>query len=154
MIIDDVGDRKIVSEPYLVVVHVMRRSDFQASGTESHLHITVLDDRNFLVYQRDEDLPAFQPMIPFVFRIYTYGGIGHDSLRTCSGDDDVFVSRIPVSVRNEISQMIELADCVLVNHFLIADCSVTYRVPVHHPDTSVYIAFPVEIYESVYDSLA
>ena len=46
--------------------------------------------------------------------------------------------------------MIEFADGIPVDNLLVTDCGETYRVPVDHAYTSIYIAFVVEIYECVY----
>ena len=154
VVIDDVQDRKVVSEADFIVVHIMGRGHFQTACTEAHLHIAVFDDRYLLIYQRNEYLLAFQPMISFILRIDTDSRIGHDSFRTSGRDDDIFVRRVTVPVGNEISQMIELADGVPVDHFLVTYGSKPDRIPIHHADTSVDIAFFVEIHECIDDSLA
>ena len=98
VVINDVEHGEIVPESYFVVIHVMCRSHFKASGTESHFDITVLNNRYLFVYKRDKHLLSPEPVIPFVFRIDADCRIGHYGLRTCGRDDYVFVGRIPVSV--------------------------------------------------------
>ena len=154
MVVDYVKDREVVPYAYLVVVHVMGRSDLQAPCTEPHLDVAVLDNRNLLVYQRNKYLLAFQPMVSFILRVDTYRGIRHDGLRTRGRNDDILVCRIPFTVRYEVPEVVELADGVPVDHLLVTHCGQPDRVPVYHPDTSIDIAFPVEIDECVYHRIA
>ena len=53
VIVYDVQDRKMVPEAYFIVVYVVSRSDLEASGSEIHCHIIILDNRNLPVYQRN-----------------------------------------------------------------------------------------------------
>ena len=91
-------------------------------------------------------------MVPFVFRVYTYGCIRHDGFRTGRCDDDVFVGRIAIAVRYEISQMIELAYGIPVDDLFVAHCRKSDRIPVYHADTSIDISFLVKVHERVDDS--
>ena len=154
MIVDDVKYRKIVSVSDLVVVYIVCRSNLKASCTEIHSYIAVLDDRNLLVDQRDKDLLTPEPVITLVVRVYTYCSIGHDCLRTGRSHDDVFVCRISVSVRNEISEVIELADCILMHNLFVTYSCKTNRVPVHHTYSPVDISLFIEIYECIDHGLA
>ena len=88
-------------------------------------------------------------MIPFIGRIHAYGGIGHYRLRTCRGYCQELLRGIAVTVGNEISQMVELAGRIPVDYLLVAHGGKPHRIPVHHPDAPVNVAFVVEIYESV-----
>ena len=58
-----------------------------------------------------------------------------------------------MSVGDEVSHVIELAGCVLMDNFLVADCRETNRVPVDHAHTSIYKPLVVEIDEGVDHSL-
>ena len=154
VVIDDIKYRKVVPHSYLIVIDIMSRSHLEAACSEIHGHIAVFYDRYLLVDERDKNLLSLKVMITLILRIDTDGSIGHDGLRTGCRDDYVLVGRIAVSVRDEVSQMVELADGILMNHLLVAHCRKTYRIPVDHTDTSVYISLIIEVYESVDHSLA
>ena len=154
VVVNYVNHRKVVPEAYLIVIHIMGRCHFQAAGAESHLHIRILYDRYLLVNQRNEYLLSFQPVISFVFRIDADCGIGHDCFGPCGRYYDIFVRRIAFPVRDEISQMVEFADRVPVDHLLVTDGSMPHRVPVDHPDATVDISFLIEIHKCVYHGLA
>ena len=88
-------------------------------------------------------------MITLVVRIYADCSVGHDGLRTGSRNDYIFVCTISVSVRDIISQMIEMTLGLFMYYFLVTDCSMSFRIPVNHTYTSVNQSFLVEIHESV-----
>ena len=154
VVIYDVRDRKVVAQAYLIVIYIMGRSHLEAARTEAHLHITVFNNRNFLIYQRNKDLLSPEPMVSLVLGVDADCGIRHDCLRTGCGNYYVFVRRLPVSVRNEIPQVIELADRFAVNHLLVTDSRMAHRVPVDHPYAPVDISFPVKIHEGIDHGLA
>ena len=149
MVVDYVQNRQVVPDSDFIVIYIMSRSNLEASCSEIHGHIIILDNRYLLINQRNKHLLTFEPVISFICRVYTDCSIGHDCLRTGCGNDDVLVGRIAVAVRNKISQMIEFADGIPVDDLLVADCGKAYRIPVDHSYTSIYIAFVVEIYKSV-----
>ena len=98
VIVNDICHRKIVAESDFIVIDVMSRSNLEAAGTESDFNIGILNDRNLLVDQRDENLLAFKPMIAFVVRIDADCSICHDCLRACCRDDDIFVRAVSVAI--------------------------------------------------------
>ncbi len=154
VVIDDVENRQIVAHPYRIVVHVVSRRNLEAASSEIHLDIGILDNRYFLINQRDNHLLSAKPVISRVGRIDADRSIGHNRFRTGRRHDDVLVGGIPVSVGDEVSHMVELAGGVLVDNFLIADRSKSDRVPVDHSHSPVYQTLVVEIDESVDHRLA
>ena len=151
MIVDDVDYRKIVTKADFIVIDIVSRSHFQTAGTEADLDIRVLDDRYFFVYQWNEDFLPFKPMIALVVRVDADRSIRHDGLRTCGCDNYIFVRAVSVTVRDIVSEVIEMALGLLVNNFLVADCGMSFRIPVYHTHSPVNQSFFIEIYESVDD---
>ena len=98
VIVNDICHREIVAESDFIVVNVVSRSNLEAAGTETDFNIGILNDRYLLVYQRDEDLLAFKPMIAFVVRIDADCGICHDCLRSGRRNDDIFVCAVSVAI--------------------------------------------------------
>ena len=154
MIVDDVKNRKVVTHSDLIVIYIVGRSHLEASCTEIHCHIAVLDDRNLLVDQWDKDLLTLEPVITLICRIHAHSGIRHDCLWAGCSDNDILICRISVSVRDEISHMVELADSVLVDHFLVTYGCESHRVPVHHAHASIDVSFIIEVYECADHSIA
>ena len=93
------------------------------------------------------------PLVSLVIRIHTDGGVGHNGLGTGGSHHDVAVGRITVTVRDEISHMIEMALRVLMDNLVVRYGSMPYRIPVHHSDTAIYPSLLVEIHESIYYGL-
>ena len=147
VVIDDVNNRQIVAKSDLIVMSVVSRGDLQASSSEIHLHITVLDDRDLPVDQRDEHLLAFQPMMSLIGRIDTDGGIGHNRLRTGRGDHEILVRRIAVAIGDIIFKVIEMALGVPVDDLVVTDGGQCHWIPVDHTHTSIYHTFLIEIAE-------
>ena len=154
VIVDYVDYRQVVPYSDFIVIHIVRRRNLQTARSEIHLDITILNHRDFLVNQRNEHLLAFEPVIPLIGRVDADCSIGHYGLRTGRCNHEVFVRRISIAVRDEIPQMVELAGGVPVDDLLVTDGRQSDWVPIDHPHTSIYIAFFVEVHESVDDGLA
>ena len=123
--------------------------NLKAARAEVHLHVVVLNHRDFPVDKGDEDLLAPQPVMAFVARIDADGGIGHDGLRAGCGYYKELVRGVAVAVRDEIPQMIEMALGILVDDFVVTYCGKGLGVPVDHAHALVNPAFLVEIHEGV-----
>ena len=147
VVVDDFEHLEIVPEPYGVVVDIVRRGHLEAAGTEVHFHIVVLDDRDFLVYQRDEHFLAAQVVIPFVGGVYADGGVGHDGLGTGGRYHDIVAGGVSVAVGDEVAQVVEMALRVLMYNLVVAYRSEGDRIPVDHSYSPVYHALAVEVAE-------
>ena len=154
VVVDDVEHGQVVAQADFVVVHVVGGGHFQAARSEVHFDISVFNDGNFLVNQRNQDFLSFQPVVAFVRRVDADSGIRHNGLGAGGGDDDVLVGRVALSVRDEIAHMVELAGGVLVLDLFVADGGQAHGIPVNHTDALVDISFLVEINEGVDDGFA
>ena len=153
VVVNNLSDRKIVSETYLIVIYIVSRSHFEASCTEIHLHITVLNYRYLLVDERNENLFPAKVVIPLVSRVDAYCSIGHDGLRTRGGYDKILIRRISLSVRYIVTKMIEMTLGVLVYDLIVTDSGKRFRIPVDHTDALVYHSILIEIAECGYHGI-
>ena len=154
VVVDDVDDGQVMPQADFIVVDVVGGGHFQAARSEIHFDITVFDDGDLLVDEGDEHFLAFQPVVAFVGRVDTDGGIRHNRFRTGGGHDDVFVGRISLAVGDEIAHMVEFARGVAVDDFFVADGGQSFRVPVDHTDAFVDVSFLIEIDEGIDDGFA
>ena len=92
-------------------------------------------------------------VVALVIRVDANGSIRHYGFRTGGRDDDILVRGLSL-IADKISQVIELALCLLVDYFLVADCGLSYRIPVDHSHASVNHSFLVEVHEGVDNGFA
>ena len=116
----------------------MRRSHFQATGTELDVYIVVFDYRNHPVYQRNDHLFAFQPSVLRVVRVDTHGGIAHDCLRTGSCHDGIASFGIAFHL---VAKVIQLAVFFLIYNLFVGQGGQCLRVPVDHADAAIDQSF-------------
>ena len=90
-------------------------------------------------------------MIALVVRVDADRSIRHDGLRTCGCDNYIFVRAVSVTVRDIVSDVIEMALGLLVHNFLVTDCGMSFRIPVYHTHSPVNQSFFIEIHESIDD---
>ena len=62
--------RKLMPAPHFEIVRIVRRSYFHRPGAEFAIHISVGDDGNFAVHQRQQNLLAHQMPVALVFRMH------------------------------------------------------------------------------------
>ena len=79
---EDIDGLEVVFLPQHVVVHVMRRRHFEATGTETYLYVAVFDDRNHTTDTRYDHFLTLQPCIRRIFRVDTNRYIAEYRLRT------------------------------------------------------------------------
>ena len=133
VVVEDVDGRQVVFFSQHVVVHVVCRSHFQASGTEFNVYVAVFNYRNDTSYQRHDDLLAFQPLVLRVFRVDTHGCITHDGFRTGGSNYGITASlciavyyfafsacfAAHVIIGNIIAQVIQLAVFLFVDNLFV-----------------------------------
>ena len=92
-------------------------------------------------------------MIALIVRVDADSGISHYGFRTGGGYDYVLVGSLSVFA-DEISEVIELALCLLVDNLLVADGGLSYRIPVDHSHSAIDHPLLVEIHEGIDNCLA
>ena len=85
----DLGE--IVALAYFEVVGIVRRSNFHRTCAELAVNISVGDDRNFAIHQRQHDSFADEALIAFVIRMNGDGGIAEHGFRARGGDYQKFL---------------------------------------------------------------
>ena len=92
-------------------------------------------------------------MITFIIRVNTDCSIGHNGLRTRGCNCKELIRRFPVLL-NEISKVVKVRFCLLVDYLLIAHSCKPLGIPVNHSHTSVNKPFFIEIYKCIYNRFA
>ncbi len=75
-----------------VVVEIVGRGDFHATGAEFRIAVIVGDDRDAAANQRQLDKFADQSFVAFVVRVNRHGGVAEHGFRTRGRDDQVIVA--------------------------------------------------------------
>ena len=129
--------------PEHVVVHVVCRRYFQAARTEADFHITVFDDWYLATYNRYAHVLSAQPLVLFLFWVDADCNVAEDSFGT-SGSHD----RILAGLFNHfVLEVVELRVLVVIDHFLVAEGSLTFGIPVHHTQAAVDESLAIEVAE-------
>ena len=80
--IKDINDGQIVFLAQHIVVDIVGRGYLQATGTELHIHIFILNDGYHAIDQRYNHLLPLEPSVLGVLRIDAHGRVTHDGFRT------------------------------------------------------------------------
>ena len=166
IIVEDVDGLQLVLVTQHIVVHIVSRSHLQATRSELNIHIVILNHRNRAVHQRHHHLLAAQPSVLRIVRVDTHGSITHDGLRTSGSHNSIITLLILVyhltfstcrshllTFSKTIFQIIQLRMLLLVNHLLVAERSLSLRVPVHHAHTAINQSLAVEVNKHLDDRL-
>ena len=109
-----INNRQVMTQSNLKVIWVMCRRDFYDTGTKFHIYIIISNQRNFTVYQRQNQFFSNQIFIPLIIRIHGYCCITKKCLRTCCSQID-----ITASIRKRIAQMPKMSFLVFILYFRI-----------------------------------
>ena len=179
--VEDVDGLQVVGLAQHIIVLIVGRCHLQTARSELDVHVAVFDDGNLAVHQWDDDLAAFQPLVLRILGVDAHGGIAHDGLRTRSGHDSVIAALVLVDDspllpppdgggsfrsgslphRGEVGggpchvifQVIKLGVFLLVDHFLVAQGGEGLRIPIHHAEATVDVAFAIEVDKDLDDAL-
>ena len=130
----------------LVVVSIVRGSNFNQACTKLHIDMFVGDDLYLATDYRQDDFFADQIFIAFVVWICHDGSVAEVGLRSGGCYNDKFAWLI----RKIVSQMIKLAFVFLMLDLYVAERAVV-RTPVYHVVFAYDEPFFVEIYEGFFD---
>ena len=101
--------RQVVSQSYLKVVRVVRRSDFNHAGSEIHFNVFVRHNRYLTVNNRQNKSFAHKVSVSFIVRVYRNGGISEQCFGSCGCK-----LKITAAVRERIAQVPEMTCLLLV----------------------------------------
>ena len=151
VVVKDVDRGEVVFFAQHVVVHVVGRSNLQATSTELDIDIVVFDDGDNAVYQWHDDLLTLQPFVLGVVGVDTHGGIAHDGFGTSSSHYGITSFGIALY---HITQVVELAMLFLVDYLFVGEGGKCFGVPVYHASTAVNQAFVIEVAEYLDNAIA
>ena len=140
---EDVDGFQIIFLTKGVVVHIVCRGHFEATGTETDLYVTVFDDRDHTTHTRYDHVLAFEPLVFLLFGVDADCYIAKDGLRTRRSDDGVFARLF----RYFVTQVVELIMLIVVDHLLVTQRCLTLGIPVDHTQTAVDKTFLIEVAE-------
>ena len=128
---------------HLKVVRVMSRSNLYASGTEFLIYISICNNRNQTICQRQLQHFSNQILIALILRVHSNSRISQQSLRTGGGD----LYKAALFPCNGIINMPEEAILLLMLNLCIRNRSLTYRTPVNNPGTFINISLLIQLAE-------
>ena len=141
-------DRETAALTYLVVVRVVRRSDFYNARALFHVGVLVAYDRDFLVDKRQNNMTAVKVLVALVVLVDCNGGIAEHCFGTCRGDFKHLACFL-----NFIKNMPEMSLLLLVFDLSVGNRGVAVGAPVDHTVAAVDFAVVVELYKNLLDSL-
>ena len=128
---------------YLKIVRVVCRCNFNASGSELFVYVSICDNRDFTVGQRKFQHFSYNISVSFILRIDSYGSIAEQSLRTgrCDFYEAAFFSNY------RVVDVPEVACLLLIFNLCIGDGSLAYRAPVDDAASFVDPSFFIQTAE-------
>ncbi len=138
---------QFVPQSDLIVVEIMCRGNFYATGTKSRINITICDDRDRAFGQRQTQMTSDQVTITLVFRMNRNRHIPQHGFRAGSGNDQSLMLTTSFLLFERIKDMPERTLFFNRNHFQIRDCCLQYRIPVDQPLAAIDQPFPVKAHE-------
>jgi len=127
----------------LEIVRVVRGRDFDDAGAEFAVDVSIRDDRNFTIHQREHHGLADEALVALVIRMDRDRRIAEHRFRPRGRHDEKFFG-----ASDRIAEMPELPRPLDVNDFEIADRGLAARAPIDHVRTAIEQPFVVEAQES------
>ncbi len=144
VVVEDVDAGEVVFLAEHIVVNIVGRGDFQATGAEVHLHIFVHDDGYGAADHRHDDAFTFQPGVALVVGVYAHGRVAQNCFGTRRSHHDIAPFRV---VLHAVAQVEELGFLLLVYNLLVAESRECLGVPVHHAHSAVDVPLFVKAVE-------
>ena len=137
---------------HFVVVEVVGRGDFHATGAERWVAVVVGDDRDAAPDQRQFDELADQGLVALVVGVNRNGGVAQHGFRAGGGDDQVVVALGGFgAVSQRVLEVPQEALFVVVFHFEVRNRGVQLGVPVDQAFATVDQAILVQAHEGFLD---
>ena len=141
----DVNHRQTATLADFVIVEVVRRGDFYATGAFFHIGVFVTHDWNAAANERQDNLFTDQVFVALIVRVYGNTGITQHGFRTCSThNQEIFTSGCFSAISQRVTQVPHLAFYFFVLYFQIRDRGVQFRVPVHQTFATVNQTFVIQ----------
>ncbi len=97
-----------------IVVHIVCRGYFEASGTEIDVNISVLDDRDLTVHEWNYHAFPSEMLVLRVIRIDTHCSVAHDGFGACCCNDC-----IPFFSNDLVTEIVEFGMLLLVHYLYV-----------------------------------
>ena len=145
--VEHVDDLEAVLLTELVVVGVVGRGDFEATGAELAVDVLVEDDRDAAAGHRHHRALAVEVGVPLVLRVDADGGVRQDGLRTRRGNGEPVVRALDL-----VAHVVKLGLLLGVKDLLVRDGGQGLGVPIDHAQAAVDVALGVQVEEGVDDA--
>ena len=132
----------------LIVVEVVRRSDFYATGAKLGVDIFVRDDWHLASGQRQNELLANQAGIALIRRVDRNRDVAEHGFGTRCGDN-----QSGAAIRSRVANFPDAPGLFFAVDFEIGDRRAQYRIPVDQSFATIYQALFVQFYEHLDDRL-
>ena len=119
---------KSVPLAHLKIVGIVRRSDLHHARAEFAVHISVRNDRNLAIHQRQKHFLPDQFLVTFVLRMHRHRRIAQHRLGTRRRHHQILLRRTGHRITNEP----QISGALVVHHFQIADGRLAARAPIDH----------------------
>ena len=132
-------------ETQFMVIGIVGRCDFEATGSKGGIHIRVGDNRYFFANQWNANRLPHQMAVAFIIGVNTDRGICHDGFGA-----DGRHRQGGIAPHHLITDINHFGGNFLENHFVIGQGRLAQRVPIHHAGTPVDQAFMVELNKGIH----
>ena len=129
-----------MTQTHLKVVRVVRRRDFNRTGTEIFIDIFIRNNRNFTVDKRKNEHFSHKIFISFVVRVNRNGSIAEKCFGTCCGNYNIFAA-----ILNRIFYMPEMTVLLGIFNLSVRQSRCAVRTPVYNSRTLVNKTFIIKI---------
>ena len=144
----DVDNRQVVSESYFKVVRVVRRGNFNRTGSLVHFCVRVGNNRDFTSDDGNHNGLSDYVLVAFIIGVNGNGGIAGNRFGT--GGCDL---NIAAPVLERIFEVPEIAVVLFIFNLGVGNRGLTVRTPVDDPFAPVNQSLFIEITENLTDSL-
>ena len=138
---DNGENREIVSPGNLIVVGIMRRSNFQRSGSELNVNIIISNNGNMASCNRNNGMSSNQMTIPWIVGVNGNSNVCQNRFRPDGRNGDIFSWMVDQCILY-IDQLVATR---LHDHLFIGERSLRHRAPVDNTgapiDQSITIEF-------------
>ena len=148
IIIQNIDLRQIVTLSNLKVIRVMGRCDLNYTGTKLSVNISICNDRDLSVDNREHQLLSNDILISVIIGMDCYCSITKHGLRSCSRKlKESCGAYGSVILDQRVLDMPEMACLLFIFYLGIRNGGITYRTPVDDPAALVDPAFFVHLAE-------
>ena len=141
VVVEDIDSLQAILLAQHIVVHVVRRRYLQCTRTELDIDIRIADHGDRTTHQRhNHTCVGGQPVVALVVGIDAESRIAQDGLGAGRSHDDRAIRSL-----NLITQVVELAVRLLVDHLLVRQRGLCRGVPIDHTNTAIDLTLVVEI---------